>query len=137
MPILVDSSVFIAAARPRETHHRAAAEALAAHSSQGLVTPVTILAETMSFIRARFGIEQQRRFWDGFANSGIEVVPVDAELIAAARDIDARYGDAGLGFADCTLLAACEQAGATTILSLDQRLRIYRLTSGKSLELLP
>jgi predicted nucleic acid-binding protein len=91
----------------------------------------------MSFIRARFGIDQQRRFWGGFANSGIDVVPVDAELIAMAREIDAHYSDAGFGFADCTLLAACEQLGSATILSLDQRLRIYRPTSGSALELLP
>lgn len=91
----------------------------------------------MSFIRARFGLDQQRRFWDGFANSGIVVVPVDSELIALARDIDARYGDAGFGFADCTLLAACEQVGSATVLSLDQRLRSYRPTFANSLELLP
>jgi predicted nucleic acid-binding protein len=137
LPTLVDSSVFIAAARPRETHHHAAAQALAAHSPGGLATPVTILAETMSFIRARFGIEQQRIFWDGFANSGIEVVPVDAELIALARDIDTRYRDVALGFADCTLLAACERVGSATVLSLDQRLRSYRPTFAASLELLP
>jgi predicted nucleic acid-binding protein len=137
LPLLVDSSVFVAAARPSETHHRAAADALLAHSGQGLATPATILAETMSFILARFGIEQQRRFWDGFEHSGIEVVPVGSELLALARDIDRQYADASFGFADCTLLAACEQLGTASVLSLDQRLRVYRPSFAPALELLP
>lgn len=91
----------------------------------------------MSFIGERFGLLQQRRFWDGFANSGIEVAPVDAELISIARDIDRRYSDVGLGFADCTLLAACERTSSATVLSLDQRLRSYRPTFADALELLP
>jgi predicted nucleic acid-binding protein len=137
LPVLIDSSVLIAAADTRETMHRASVAALEAHTPRGLATPVTILAETMSFILVRFGIDRQRRFWDGFASSGIEIVSVDAEMLGVARDIDRAYADANFGFADCTLLAACEVLRATTVLSLDQRLRAYKPTFGGAVELLP
>lgn len=137
MLTLVDSSVMIAAARPAEALHDRAIGALEAHASGGLATPITILAETMSFIGARLGVELQRRFWDGFMHSGIEIVPVDAELLTPARDIDKRYADCGFGFADCTLLAACERAGTSRVLSFDSRLAVFRPASGGVFEVLP
>ena len=128
MRVLVDSSVFIAAARASETHHARARAALEQHDSDSLATPVTILAETMSFLGARLGVEQQRRFWDAFMESGIEVLGVDGELLRMARDIDRRYEDLAFGFADCTLLAACERERTAVVLSFDTRLAAYRPT---------
>jgi predicted nucleic acid-binding protein len=137
MRALVDSSVFIAAARVGETHHEAAKAALERYAPGGLATPVTILAETMSFLRARLGVEQQRRFWDAFLASGIEVLPVGVELLEHARAIDAAYADAGFGFADCTLLAACESERVAVLLTLDHRLAAYRPAFAQSLVLEP
>jgi len=136
MRALVDSSVFIAAARATETHHARARAALDEHGADGLATPVTILAETMSFIGARLGVDQQRRFWDAFMESGIEIIDADAELLRMARDIDRRYEDLAFGFADCTLLAACERGRVARVLSFDTRLAAYRPTFAPALELL-
>lgn len=102
-----------------------------------LGVPVSILAEAMSLLGARAGVEQQRRFWDGFTASGIEIISVDADLLEAARDIDRRYEDAGFGFADCTLLAACERLRCSSVLSFDRRLAAYRPSFASALELLP
>jgi predicted nucleic acid-binding protein len=129
--------VLIAAARPGESAHARCAEALAAYGRGELGVPVTILAETMSFVGARLGIDQQRRLWDGFLASGIEVVPIDVHTLGLAREIDRRYADAGLGFADCTLLAACEVARVGTLLTLDGRLAAYRPGFTSALELRP
>jgi predicted nucleic acid-binding protein len=137
MRALIDSSVFIAAARTSETHHQRARAALEAHAASGLATPVTILAETMSFIGARLGAHEQRRFWDGFIASGIELIPVDAELVQSAREIDRHYSDLALGFADCTLLAACERERTPHVLSLDTRLLAFNPSFAPALLLLP
>jgi len=128
MRVLVDSSAFIAAARASETHHGRARAAFHQHRSDSLATPITILAETMSFIGARLGTEQQRRFWDAFVESGIEIIDVDTELLRMARDIDRRYEALAFGFADCTLLAACERERTAVVLSFDARLTAYRPT---------
>jgi predicted nucleic acid-binding protein len=135
--ILVDTSVLIAAARPRERLHASAAAALKDAEGASLGVPVSILAEAMSLLGARAGIVQQRRFWDGFMASGIELVSIDADLLEAARDIDRRYEDAGYGFADCTLLAACERLRCSRVLSFDRRLAAYRPSFAPALELLP
>ena len=108
-----------------------------AHEPSGLVTPVTILAETMSFIRVRFGIEFQRRFWDAFMDSGIELAQVDDRVLHMARDIEERYSDCAFGFADCTLLATCETLKTARILSLDRRLSAYRPSFAGGVEVLP
>ena len=99
--------------------------------------PVTILAETMSLLRARLGLGQQRRFWDAFMVSGIELVAVDADLLESARAIDLAYDDVGFGFADCILLPAGEREHVATVLSLDRRLGAYRPSFAPALLLVP
>ena len=137
MPILIDTSVLIASAMPRETHHSAAAQAIREARPDELAIPVTVLTETLSLVRARYGLEYQRRLWDGVRASGIGVLPVDAALLERARAIDERYADAGFGFVDCTLLAACEEQRIARVLSFDRRLATYRPSFAPGLELLP
>ncbi len=136
MPILVDSSFFIAAARPMETHHDAAVTALRELDDE-LAMPSTILAESMGLVLSRWGVDAQRRLWDMFRASGIEVVAVGAEVLEVARGIGERYADAGFGFADCTLLAVCEELRTARILSLDRRLTAYRPSFAPALEVVP
>ena len=135
--LLVDSSVLIAAARSSERLHEQAVKALEARAADHLVVPTSILSETMGFLGRRLGVHQQRNFWDGFLDSGIELVTVDRELIESARDIDRRYEDAGFGFVDCTLLAACERLRCSQVLSFDRRLAAYRPSFASGLEVLP
>lgn len=135
--VLIDTSVLVAAARPRERRHAEAAGALRSAQGDGLGVPVTILAETMSLLGARSGLAQQRRFWDGFMDSGIDIVPVDRETLEVAREIERRYADAAFGFADCTLLAACERLRCARVLSLDRRLAVFRPSFAQMLALLP
>jgi predicted nucleic acid-binding protein len=135
--IVLDSSVLIAAALARDASHERAAQALSSHSREELVVPIAILAEAMAFLGRRVGVHGQRVFWDGFMESSIEILPVDAELVASARAIDADYDDVGFGFADCVLLASCERHECSKVLSLDSRLSAYRPTFGAELQLIP
>jgi predicted nucleic acid-binding protein len=137
LPILTDTSFFIALARPREDDHLAAVAALRAVGNADLAMPVTLLSETMGLVLSRWGIAMQRQLWDAFTASGIDVVPVDAGILARAREIDERYADAGFGFADCTLLAACEELRTARVLSFDRRLAAYRPSFAPGLEVLP
>lgn len=114
-----------------------AVEAILENEQDGLFTPVTILAETMSFLGARVGMEYQRAFWDGFMDSGIELVQADAELLKIAREIDRRYTDVRYGFADCTLLAVAELLQCEKLLSFDRHLAAYRPDFTDSLRLIP
>lgn len=136
MRALVDTSVLYAAARPGEDAHESAVEALTMHAGQ-LGVPETVLSELMSLIRVRAGVHIQRAYWDAFMKSGIEVIAADAELLQVARQIDHRYQDAGLGFVDCVLLAACEREKCSRLLTLDRALSLYRPTFAKALEILP
>jgi predicted nucleic acid-binding protein len=132
---LVDSSLLIAVANSSDSHHASAVGALT--DEPDLATPVTILAETMSFIRARLGATKQRAFWTAFMKSGIEVVEVGDELLQSALEIDERYRDAQFGFADSVLLATCEHLKCGRVLTFDKRVGLYRPTFASHLELRP
>ena len=69
MPTLIDTSALVAAMSVSETHHVRTAEALKRLAPDGLLIPATILGETMSFARARFGLDAQRRLWDGLVGA--------------------------------------------------------------------
>ncbi|MGB4593331.1 MAG: PIN domain-containing protein [Coriobacteriia bacterium] len=137
MPILTDTSVLLAAAITRETRHADAAAALGINAQDGVAVPVTILTETLCFARTRYGIDRHRRLWDGISASGIEVITVGPEILKRAREIESKYADVGFGFADCTLLATCEELRTARVLSFDRRLAVYKPSFAPALEVLP
>lgn len=137
MLTLIDSSVLIASSNPREARHGVAVAALEQAAAGALAVPAAILAETMAFVMARYGVFHQRVLWDAIAASGIEVLAADEELIECAREVDRRYEDAGFGFTDCVLLASCERVRSARVLSFDRRLAAYKPSFAGSLELLP
>lgn len=137
MPVVLDSSVLIAAARSSETHHLAAAGALAAQESSGLVLPLTVLTETLAFHRRRWGVDIERAVWDRIAASNVTLFEIDSGVLRRARAIDNEYSDVGFGFVDATILACCEELRSTTVLSLDRRLSCYRPSFASALEVLP
>lgn len=137
MPILIDTNVLFASATPSDTLHARAAAAMRLLAEETILLPANILAETLGLARARHGIHHQRVLWDAVLASGIDIVPVDAELIAAAREIDRAYADTGFGFADCLLLATCERERVARVLTFDRRLAAFKPSFAPALELLP
>lgn len=137
MPILTDTSVLLAASSPRESRYADAATALRSLVEEGLAVPVTILTETLALARNRYGLEHQRRLWDGLMASGIEVVSIGPATLERARQIESKYADVGFGFADCTLLATCEELRTARVLSFDRRLAAYKPSFAPALEVLP
>ncbi|MBA4370334.1 MAG: hypothetical protein C0418_02005 [Coriobacteriaceae bacterium] len=137
LPVLIDSSLLIAAMNARETHHGRAAAALESSATSGVLVPVTILAETMGLVGRRYGLHHQRRIWDAALGSALTILSADAALIEQARAIDRAYEDVGFGFADCMLLATCERERIARVLSFDRQLAAYRPSFAAALEVLP
>ena len=137
MPILADTSVLVAAAVERESRHGQAREAIESHGTDGVIIPLSILTETLGFVLFRYGPARQRAVWSALMDADFEILPVDAPVLKAARDIDQRYEGTAYGFVDCTLLAACEELRIARILSFDARLASYRPSFAPALELLP
>lgn len=137
LPILTDTSFLFAAAHPRDGGHAAAVRALQAAQSDELAMPVTILAEMLGLVGSRLGVIRQRQVWDDLRASGIDVIGVDAAILERARRIDEQYAEVGFGFADCTLLATCEELRTARVLSFDRRLAVYKPSFAPALEVLP
>ncbi len=134
---LIDSSVLVAAANTRETHHLEAAHAISSLAGERAIIPITILTETLGFVRTRYGLDHHRRLWARLQATSFEIFPADTSLLEEARRIDERYADIGYGFADCTLLASCEVLRTARVLSFDRRLAAYRPSFASVLEVMP
>jgi predicted nucleic acid-binding protein len=106
-------------------------------SSETQMTPITIVAEAASLIAKRYGLYEQRRFWDLVGEGELELLPVDLDLIRDARTIDRQYSDLGLGFADAILLAACERERCARVFTFDKRLAAFKPSFAPALELIP
>lgn len=135
--IMVDSGPLVGASVPTDSHHARARTAALDMSSETQVTPITIVAEAASLIAKRYGLYEQRRFWDLVAEGELELLPVDLDLIRDARTIDQQYSDLGLGFADAILLACCERERCARIFTFDRRLAAYKPTFAPAVELIP
>ena len=134
---LIDTSVLVAAANTRETRHSEAAHALRSLEGERGIIPITILTETLCFVRTRYGLDHHRRLWASLRASQFEVFAADTDLLDEARRIDERYADVGYGFVDFTLLASCEILKTARVLSFDRRLAAYRPSFASALEVMP
>jgi hypothetical protein len=62
---------------------------------------------------------------------------VEIESPYRAAELMARYRDTPMDLADATLVAAAEQDGYREIFSLDSDFYVYRLSTGRALEIVP
>jgi predicted nucleic acid-binding protein len=134
---MVDSGALIGSAVPTDGYHARARATALSLAGQPHVSPVTIVAEAAGFIRLRYGLHHQRRFWDWVTEGSMDVLPVDLELIRQGRAIDEQYRDLGLGFADAILLACCERERCARIFTFDRRLAAFKPSFAPALELIP
>lgn len=136
--VVVDTSALVAALRPQDRNHHEAVRTLRSLQGERLLLPWSVLDETMMLIMQRAGLDLQRRFWDALIAGGYELVPLDAEVLRGAREIDETYRDAGLGFFDSMILATCERIRCARVLTFDRRhFPLYRPSFAAGLELLP
>lgn len=136
--VVVDTSALVAALRPQDTNHAGAVHTLRTLAGERILLPWSALDETMMLIARRAGLDVQRRFWDAVLRGGYEIVPLDADVLRAARVIDETYHDSALGFFDSMLLATCERVRCARVFTFDRRhFPLYRPSFAAGLELLP
>ncbi len=134
--ILVDTSVFVAAADRDETRHRDCAQVLRDHHDLTVAAPV--VAETAWMTETRLGPVAESRFLRLVTSDRIRIIDLAASDYTRAIDLIDTYADLGLGFVDASIIAISERFAVTSIATLNTRdFHVVRPAHTPSFELLP
>ena len=106
--ILVDTAPLVSALDARDSAHGFAGPLLAKLRRQALI-PTPVLAEVDYFVSKRVSGFAARTFLKEVAGGTHEVAYLSAGLLRRAVELDHRYADLDLGFADTCLMAIAER----------------------------
>jgi predicted nucleic acid-binding protein len=97
-----------------------------------------VLAELDYLLGTRVGIHAQTALLEEVARGAYQLEPFEADDVAAAAEVIARYAKLRIGLADASIVVLGERHGARDMLTLDRRpFRIVRRTNGRPFRLLP
>lgn len=108
MKILVDTTPVVAAAHRGDMAHQMARTSMS-KLRRNAVIPSPVLVEADHLIRERVGNDAARGFLRAVADGTHEVAYMTAGLMRRAVEIDAKYADLNLGFADASVMAIAER----------------------------
>lgn len=124
MTLLVDTTVWYAAADRGDRHHHRATQLLTADES--LVTTDHVVVETWLLCAARGGATAADRWWDGLRRGVARIECVIAADLEAAWAIGQAFPDQGFAVTDRTSFAVAERLGLDRVASFDDDFAIYR-----------
>jgi predicted nucleic acid-binding protein len=106
--ILVDTAPLVSALDARDSAHEFAGPLIAQLRRQALI-PTPVLAEVDHFVRSRVGGTEARAFLRSIVGGTFNIAYLTAGLVRRAGELDDRYADLDLGFADTCLMAIAER----------------------------
>jgi predicted nucleic acid-binding protein len=106
--ILVDTAPLVSALDARDSAHGFAGPLIAQLRRQALI-PTPVLAEVDHFVRSRVGSPAARAFLRSIVGGTFDIAYLTAGLVRRAGELDDRYADLDLGFADTCLMAIAER----------------------------
>lgn len=120
MTLLIDAGPVVALADPDEPQREGILATLRDEPGD-LVMPAPTTAEVDYLLGQRFGQAAHRAFLRDLARGRFSIACLEREDYEKISDLDLRYADLGLGFADCALVALADRYRTTRIVSFDER----------------
>jgi len=115
--VIADTGPIVAAANARDEAHDLAA-ALVTELGRDLTIPDPVIVEVDHLLRARVGSNAARAFLAALRDGEHQVGYLTPALLGRACEIDERFADLDLGFADASVMAFAERHRAP-ILTFD------------------
>ena len=106
--ILIDTGPLVSAFDASDSAHRVAGPLIAKLRREALI-PTPVLVEVDHFVRSRVGGGAARGFVESVAGGSFETAYLSAGLLRRASELDRRYADLDLGFADTCVMAIAER----------------------------
>ena len=126
--ILVDTGPIVALFDPADADHQRCVNVLRT-VEQPIATTVPVLTEAFHLLQpASVGAQ---RLMDFLADDGLRVLFLDAEGLARAFQLMARYADAPMDLADASLVVLAERLDLRRVFTIDRRhFHTYRIQRG-------
>lgn len=135
--ILVDSGFLYELYDQSAANHLVVREFVNLTAAQ-LLIPEVVLTETAFLFRRAGGIPAQVAFLDAIVAARLDLIALELNDLARARDIMDFYQSARFDFVDCCIMALSERLNITQVCTLDRRdFSIFRPGHCPFLELLP
>jgi predicted nucleic acid-binding protein len=124
LSVFVDSSIWFAAAAPRDRDNARAKTVL--QETADHVTSDHVVVETWLLLNSRYHRRGAERFWDSIRRGAVRVETANAADLEAAWAIGESFPDQDFSIVDRTSFAIMERLGITRAASLDAHFAIYR-----------
>jgi uncharacterized protein len=135
--LVLDTGVLYAALDEADPDHEACADLLTTTSEQ-LVIPAPVLVELDYWVRKFGSPDVWLTFCEEVVAGGYVVYQLDAQLLLAAGQLEAKYSDLSLGIVDAAVFATCQAIGERKVATLDHRhFGVLRTAEGHALEIIP
>jgi len=135
--LVLDTGVLYAALDTDDPDHDRCARLLEASEEQ-LVIPSPVLVELDYWVRKYASADVWLAFCEDVHSGAYALFPLDAPLLLASAELQARYADLPLGVVDAAVFVTCETLGEHKVATLDRRdFTALKTRDGKTLGLLP
>jgi predicted nucleic acid-binding protein len=135
--IILDTSGLLAAIDAGQQQHAKAVAALRAADPPWLLSPF-VLAELDYLLSTRVGAQAERALLAEVGRGVYRLEAFDADDVAAAERVIARYADLAPGLADASIVVLAARYGVRDLLTLDERhFRSMRGPGGRPFRLFP
>jgi len=135
--LICDTGPLLAALDAADPDHARCARLLT-EAAEDLVVPALVLAELDYWCARRLSTDAWLVFLDDVLSGSYQVEPPTGSDLARCRELQATYGDLGLGIVDASIVALAERLNEPKVATLDQRhFRAVRPLHVTGLELVP
>lgn len=137
MALILDTGPLLAALDSADPDHARCA-GLLTEAAEDLVVPMLVLGELDYWCARRLSVEAWLVFLDDVLAGAYRVEEPTSADLARCRQLQATYGDLGLGVVDASVIALAERLGESRIATLDRRhFSVVRPSHVSSLEIWP
>jgi predicted nucleic acid-binding protein len=135
--ILTDTGPLVGLLDKDDSRHAACVEAAKGLPPGALLTTWCCFTEAMYLLGEVGGYRYQSELWRLRTAGRLvfhDLAAVEIDRMAALME---KYRDAPMDLADASLMVVAESCSLRRVFTLDSHFRIYRLTDGSSLDLIP
>ncbi len=104
------------------------------HAHGRLITTWPIITEVAYILEAHVHLEAQLDFLEWIALGGLEMFDLIRAHLSRIIELQKKYSNLPMDFADATLLVGAEALDTTKVFSLDKDFSIYRLLGKRHME---